>query len=219
MPPRKLPPYATLRSMVVDQGLSYAAIAKRYDVGYDSVYQSLKYGADKVGDQWPIKRDLGRAVRNGIQEATIDSTWVRESLLEAYEEAQETFIPERVYLNQRQLHLSYREPSRRVRYHRPGCVYLTDTDVRLPYDRVRSISRCVPCGTCCKHLSLRLWAREIGIEQSHLSMVMNKKITRIKKTTAIKMMQAIGEEPHSTLANWQPNWQQRKWRRAKAVAS
>lgn len=204
--------------MVVDQGLSYAAIARKYGVGYDSVFQSLKHGARRAGDEWPIKRDLGRAVRKGIEEATIDTTWVRESLLEAYGDAQEDFIPDVVYVNQRQATLALTELSRHPRYHRPGCVYTTEADLKIPFEQTVAL-RYTPCGTCCRKLSLREWAKQIGIEQSHLSMVMNKKITRIKKTTAIKMMQAIGEEPHATLANWRPNWQSRKWRRAKAMAS
>jgi hypothetical protein len=202
--------------MVVDQGLSYAVIARRYGVGYDSVFQSLKAGALKAGDEWPIKRDLTRAVRKGLEEATIDSAWVRESLLEAYEEAQADFIPAVVYVNQRQATLALREPARHPRFHRPGCVYITDTDISIPFEQTR-VRKYVPCGTCCRKLSLREWSRTIGIEQSHLSMVMNKKITRIKKSTAIKMMRAIGEEPHASLANWQPYWQERRWRRARAV--
>lgn len=215
MPPRILPPYQKLRSLVVDQGMSYASIAKQYGVGYDSVFQSLKNGALKAGDEWPIKRDFSRAVRKGIADATMDATWVRESLLEAYEDAQASFIPEQVYVNRRQAVLAEREPSRRARYHRPGCVYITDTDLTIPFEQTR-VRNYVPCGICCRKLSLREWSRQIGIEQSHLSLLMNKKITRIKKSTAIRIMQAIGEEPHATLANWTPNWQARKWRRAKA---
>lgn len=217
MPPRVLPPYKTLRSLVEDKGLSYAAIAKQYGVGYDSVYQMLKAETERAGDEWPIKRDLSRAVRQGIEEATIDATWVRESLLEAYEEAQEDFLPDTLYVNVRQATLARTERGRRVRYHRDGCVYIRQTDVKISRDAAQANPQLVPCGTCCRKLSIRQWSQTVGIEQSHLSMVMNKKITRVRKTTAVKMMQAVGDQPHATLANWQPNWERRKWKRAETA--
>lgn len=205
--------------MVVDQGLSYATIANRYNVNYDSVFQSLKLGALRAGDTWPIERDLRRAVRRGVEEATIDAVWVRSALNEAFEEAQEDFLPETVYVNRRQALLAEHEKGRRPKYHRPGCAYNKPTDVPVPMAKIRNgNSRYLPCGTCCRQLSLREWSKQIGIEQSHLSMVMQKKVTRIKKSTAIRMMRAIGEEPHPTLANWQPNWQARKWQRTKVAS-
>lgn len=206
MPDRILPPYPTLRAMVAQQGLSYSVIAKRYGVGYDSVFQSLKNDALKAGDPWPIERDISLVVKRGINEAMIDATWVRESLIEAYEEAQETFMPSMVQVSPGQVDRSFSDSTSRVRYHRAGCVYIKENFVEYPYQQAAETERWIPCGTCCRKLSLHAWSRQIGIEQSHLSMVMGKKLTRVKKSTAVKMMRAIGEEPHPTLANWQPTW-------------
>lgn len=53
-------------------------------------------------------------------------------------------------------------------------------------------------------VSLRRFATQIGITEPYLSRLFNGKYPRISKPMALRLLRAVGEDPHPALAAWKP---------------
>jgi hypothetical protein len=218
---RILPPHPELRRMIVDECQSYSAIAKKYNVAYESVYQTFKRGTELSGEEWPVRRNLERAKRKGLDDAVVDSGVVRDLYAEVYEERNAEHVGETVSVSVKQARIAETQPSREVRYHRADCVHVPDDSFTLPRETAAHRNY-EPCVFCCR-LSYRAWAGEIGVSAAYLCLLMagHPKVRRIRKPMAVKLLRAIGEDPHPVLEQWRSSWSTRsksggqsKWMRA-----
>jgi hypothetical protein len=98
----------------------------------------------------------------------------------------------------------------RRRFHVVGC-FLTDkmgVETMVSLDRSQAeADHYKACGTCC-NMSVALWTKELGVNISAAHMYRlishadDPNVRRIGKSTAVKLLRAIGEEPHEVLAGW-----------------
>jgi hypothetical protein len=207
---RKLPSYEALMDLLYNKRMSYKDIAMKYGVHFSAVSSTLKRDRQRLGLPWPIQTasERGSRISRTLDDIMVDATLIRDLLREAYEERQETYLPARVLVSAR----SITDPDHRDRlhYHLAGC-YLhakMGEETILTVDRaIVEQNRYKPCGTCCK-MSVPEWADELGltISDAHLYRLLSHcddaNVRRIRKSTAVKLLQAIGEEPHEVLSGW-----------------
>lgn len=203
---RKLPPYDELYDLVVNRRISYTDVAAQYGVHFTAVSGTLKRDRLKMGLPWPIDTDKGSRISRSLQDIYVDATVIRELLRESYQERQANVIPDQVWVSSR----SVQDPEHRSRrrYHVDGCRLLDRmSDLIQVATTVASREGYKPCGTCCR-VSVAKWGEELGVDVSaaHLYRLVSPtddpNVRRIRKSTAVKLLRAIGEEPHERLTSW-----------------
>ena len=202
--PRKLPPFDELYDLVVNKKVSYGKIATKYGTHKSTVAVRLKYEVLQRGGEWPIKRDMSTRIRRGLREITIDSEFLRESLREAYAQRQRTWVGEDVLIGTD----SASKARRDRRYHIKGCGKMPTSVV--PAKRSEVVKNGYSPCSICTNLSVRAWVEELGNVTSVgnmarlLSYAPQPDTERIGKPMAVKLLRAIGEEPHPSLLEYHP---------------
>jgi plasmid maintenance system antidote protein VapI len=158
--------------------------------------------------------DRRSAIARGMQQSTVDATWLRDLLMEAHEAADAAYqatAPSFYLVPMEMAILKLTDRTRSVHYHRTDCKHFsTPIDQRLavPEQQI-AVRGYEPCDFCCK-LTIRAWCAEIGIDQSTVSSIIARTKTRIRKANALKLYRALGEEPHPSLVQYVEAKQQKK---------
>lgn len=201
--PRKLPPFEELYDLVVNKKVSYSKIAAKYGTNKSTVAVRLKYEVLQRGGEWPIKRDISTRIKRGLREITIESSFLRESLREAYAERQRTWVGDDVLIGE-----TIAPHRNERRYHIEGCGKMPPKVIPAKRADVEK-SGYEPCAIC-THMSVRRWVEELGNITSVgnmsrlLSYAPHPDAERIGKPMAVKLLRAIGEEPHPSLLEYRP---------------
>lgn len=208
---RRLPPYQDLYDLIITRKMSYTDVGNKFGVHYTAVCQTFRRDILKAGGTWPILENTADRAKTKIQDLFIDSGIVRELLREAYEEQESRIVGTEVYVNPRTTERRYR-----LKYHTSKCYLLKREGDKRTIDLPLKLSISVaasqgytPCGTCCR-LSVDRFIEALGVDisMSHMARLLSyadyADVRRIRKPTAVKLLRAIGEEPHAVLANWKP---------------
>lgn len=201
---RKLPPYDELFDLVVNKRISYTDVAAKYGVHFTAVSGTLKRDRNRLGLSWPIETDRRSKISRSLDDVYVDATVIRDLLREKYEERKATAIPDQVFVSARSV--SDPEHRHRRRFHLDGCHLGVKMGNMIEVSlTVASREGYKPCGTCCM-VSVAKWGTELGVKVSaaHLYLLISDdpRVHRIRKSTAVKLLRAIGEEPHEVLTAW-----------------
>lgn len=239
MAKRKLPPYADLRKEFL-AGNSYAVLAKKYGVHHDSVYQKLKYGAERNGHEWPLRGGVPtrEKIRAGLLNATMPADGVAYVLDEAYKKAaaarnepkeDELVLVPAVALDRTAPRTQLRWktvngerqisskipvwPKQNAIFHRPGCPTLRNVDCVEMTAQEADAWALGKCGQCF-NLSTAQWCIENGWTNSYVRGILSGSIPRVRIANARSMLMQLGEPIPASMKNWAPRshmWHKRKW--------
>lgn len=242
----KLPPYKELKRLVLEDGLSYATIATKYKAHHDSVYQALKYGANKNKEPWPFVQDRTSKISRGLEKCTMPADGLAFVLDEDFRKAREsvritdplemvdvpctaldkcaprTALYWGVKRDGKVGISSHREtwPKRNAAFHRPGCHAVRGIECVSMEAQEADQWAFVKCSLCFD-LSTAQWCVEHGWSNSYIRGILDGSFARIRIVNAQKIMKELGEPMPSHLKNWKPQshaWEKRKWERRRKAA-
>lgn len=206
----KMPPYAELKRLVVDEHWSYRKVALKYGVHHDSVYQKLRDGARLNGDAWPLQRDLQKTQRRGLSEASISSHGVAYIVNERINQeapprsakgpvligvaAAKDHAPRtRVYYAKGRVSRHFQVwPKKIASYHFADCssmrgkpTFTIDAEEALDWGYAS-------CATCLREKTITQWCNDYGLSVTYISKLLNG-VPTIRITQAVRILTALDE--------------------------
>lgn len=146
----------------------------------------------------------GVLVQRGMAHMSVDVTVIAGLILDAFEEAKAKYRaaqPDTVVISSVGAHIkATRDFTKPLRYHRLTCtmMMIPDGQQAIVGLEVAKALGTTPCAFC-ENLTLKQWCRTMGFDPANIWRITTGKKKTIRKTYAIQLLRAIGEEPHPSL--------------------